>query len=193
MRKTGSLILIVIIVVILFLGLRGCSTYNALVSTDEEVKAAWAQVENQYQRRYDLIPNLVETVKGYAAHERETLIAVTEARAKVGQARTPQEVIEANDQLSSALARLLVVVERYPELKANENFIRLQDELAGTENRIAVERRRYTEVVQKFNTMVRRFPTNIIAGIFNFKVRETFEAVSPAREAPRVDFGSGTR
>ncbi|MCR4439252.1 MAG: LemA family protein [bacterium] len=193
MRKTGSLVLIVIIVVILFLGLRGCSTYNALVSTDEEVKAVWAQVENQYQRRYDLIPNLVETVKGYAAHERETLIAVTEARAKVGQARRPQEVIEANDQLSSALARLLVVVERYPELKANENFIRLQDELAGTENRIAVERRRYTEVVQKFNTMVRRFPTNIIAGLFNFKVRETFEAVSPAREAPRVDFGRGGR
>lgn len=193
MRKTGSLILIVLIVVILFLGLRGCSTYNALVGTDEEVKAAWAQVENQYQRRYDLIPNLVETVKGYAAHERETLIAVTEARAKVGQARTPQELIEANDQLSSALARLLVVVERYPELKANENFIRLQDELAGTENRISVERRRYTEVVQRYNTMVRRFPTNIIAGIFNFKVRETFEAVSPAREAPRVDFGSGGR
>lgn len=193
MRKTGSLVLIVTIVVILFLGLRGCSTYNALVSTDEEVKAAWAQVENQYQRRYDLIPNLVETVKGYAAHERETLIAVTEARAKVGQARTPEEVIDANDQLSTALARLLVVVERYPELKANENFIRLQDELAGTENRIAVERRRYTEVVQKFNTMVRRFPTNIVAGLFNFKVREVFEAVSPAREAPRVDFGSGTR
>ncbi len=195
MRKTGSLILIVVIVVVLFLGLRGCSTYNALVGTDEQVKAAWAQVQNQYQRRYDLIPNLVETVKGYAAHERETLIAVTEARAKVGQAMTksPQELIEANDQLSSALARLLVVVERYPELKANENFIRLQDELAGTENRIAVERRRYTEVVQRYNTMVRRFPTNIIAGIFNFRVRDTFEAVGPAQEAPRVDFGTGGR
>lgn len=193
MRRTGSLILIVLIVVILFLALRGCSTYNALVGSDEEVKAAWAQVENQYQRRYDLIPNLVETVKGYAAHERETLIAVTEARAKVGQAKTPQEVIEANDQLSSALARLLVVVERYPDLKANQNFIRLQDELAGTENRIAVERRRYTEVVQKYNTMVRRFPTNIIAGLFNFNMRETFEAAAPAREAPRVDFGSGGR
>ena len=191
MRKTSTIILIVLGVLILLFLMRGCSTYNSLVKMDEDVKASWAQVENQYQRRFDLIPNLVETVKGYASHERETLTAVTEARAKVGQAQTPKEMIEANDQLSSALSRLMVVVERYPDLKANVNFMRLQDELAGTENRISVERRRYNENVRAYNTTVRSFPTNIFAGMFGFQVRETFEATSGAETAPKVDFSGG--
>jgi len=191
MRKTSTIILIVLGALLLLFLMRGCSTYNSLVKIDEDVKASWAQVENQYQRRFDLIPNLVETVKGYASHERETLTAVTEARAKVGQAQTPKEMIESNDQLSSALSRLMVVVERYPDLKANVNFIRLQDELAGTENRISVERRRYNENVRVFNTTVRSFPTNIFAGMFGFQVRETFEATSGAETAPKVDFSGG--
>ena len=191
MRKTSTIILIVLGALILLFLMRGCSTYNSLVKMDEDVKASWAQVENQYQRRFDLIPNLVETVKGYASHERETLTAVTEARAKVGQAQTPKEMIEANDQLSSALSRLMVVVERYPDLKANVNFMRLQDELAGTENRISVERRRYNENVRAYNTTVRSFPTNIFAGMFGFQVRETFEATSGAETAPKVDFSGG--
>lgn len=193
MRKPGTILLVVVIIFILLLAMRGCSTYNQLVSMDEGVKASWAQVENQYQRRYDLIPNLVETVRGYASHERETLTAVTEARAKVGGATTPQEIIEANDQLSSALSRLLVVVERYPDLKANVNFMALQNELAGTENRISVERRRYNEIVRDYNTTVRRFPANIFAGIFGFSIRDTFEAASEAQQAPKVNFNSDNR
>ena len=145
MSKTLKTVLIIVgililIIVIPYSYLKG--TYNTLVTMDESVKGAWAQVENQLQRRYDLIPNYVETVKGYAAHEKEVFVKVTEARSKVAGAGSISEKIQANNQLSSALARLLVVVERYPELKANTNFIRLQDELAGTENRIAVERRR---------------------------------------------------
>lgn len=162
--------------------------YNSLVKLDESVKASWAQVENQLQRRYDLIPNLVETVKGYAAHEREVLLQVTEARAKVGQAKTTEEKIEANNRLSSALSRLLVVVERYPDLKASQNFIRLQDELAGTENRIAVERRRYNEAVRAYNAKIRSFPTNILASWFGFERAKFFEAPEEAKEAPKVKF-----
>ncbi|MFO8089618.1 MAG: LemA family protein [Desulfatiglandaceae bacterium] len=163
-------------------------TYNNLVAMDENVQGAWAQVENQLQRRYDLIPNYVETVKGYAAHEREVLTQVTEARAKVGGAGSIPEKIEANNQLSSALSRLLLVVERYPDLKASQNFIRLQDELAGTENRIAVERRRFNEAVRTYNTMIRSFPTNIIAGIFGFEKAVFFEAPPEARTVPQVKF-----
>lgn len=164
------------------------NTYNSLVTLDEGVKSAWAQVETQLQRRYDLIPNYVETVKGYAKHEREVLIQVTEARSRVGSAGTINEKIEANNQLSSALARLLVVIERYPDLKANQNFIRLQDELAGTENRIAVERRRYNEGVQAYNIKLRSFPENLIAGTFGFQKWAFFEAPQAAREAPKVKF-----
>lgn len=192
MSKTGKTILIVVVIlVILFLipysYLKG--TYNRLVTMDESVKASWAQVENQLQRRYDLIPNYVETVKGYAAHEKEVFVSVTEARSKVAGAGNIQEKIQANNTLSSALSRLLVIVERYPELKANVNFIRLQDELAGTENRIAVERRRYNEVVRGYNTFVRRFPNNFIAGIFGY-TRENvyFKAEEGAKTAPEVKF-----
>jgi LemA protein len=155
---------------------------------DEAVKASWSQVENQLQRRYDLIPNLVETVKGYSIHEREVLIEVTNARAKVGGAGTIDDKIKANNELTGALSRLLVVVERYPDLKANQNFLRLQDELAGTENRIAVERMRYNDAVKIYNQAIRTFPANIIAGMFNFKDAAFFEAPKEAKAAPNVKF-----
>ena len=187
--KRSSLIIIgviVVIVLIFFFSVRG--TYNRLVALDEGVKTAWAQVENQLQRRLDLIPNLVETVKGYAKQEREVLIQVTEARAKVAGAGSINKKIAANTELSSALGRLLVVVERYPDLKSNQNFIRLQDELAGTENRIAVERRRYNEAVRGYNTKVRSFPTNIWAGIFGFGRADLFEAPTGAEQPPKVKF-----
>ena len=163
-------------------------TYNTLVTMDEGVKGAWAQVENQLQRRYDLIPNYVETVKGYAKHEKEVFVQVTEARSKVGGATTVSDKIQANNQLSSALGRLLLVVERYPDLKANTNFIRLQDELAGTENRIAVERRRFNEMVKTYNIKVRSFPTNILAGMFGFEKATFFEVPKERQEAPKVKF-----
>jgi LemA protein len=178
--------IIILIIVIPYSYIKGA--YNSLVTMDESVKGAWAQVENQLQRRYDLIPNYVETVKGYAAHEKEVFVKVTEARSKVAGAGSMNEKIEANNQLSSALSRLLVVVERYPELKANSNFIRLQDELAGTENRIAVERRRFNETVKVYNIKIRTFPTNIIAGMFGFKKAAFFEIPKERQEAPKVKF-----
>lgn len=187
MSKKAIIILAVVAVVALgALSLMG--TYNRLVSLDEGVKAAWAQVENQLRRRLDLIPNLVETVKGYAAHEREVLLQVTEARAKVGQAATVEGQIAANQELSGALSRLLLVVERYPDLKASQNFIRLQDELAGTENRISVERRRYNEAVQTYNIAIRRFPTNLLAGMLGFQRAPFFEAPPAAGAPPVVKF-----
>jgi len=191
MGKTGkalaiSGIVIVVILLSIFLSIRG--TYNRLVQLDEGIKGAWAQVENQLQRRYDLIPNYVETVKGYAKHEKEVFLRVTEARSKVGAATNVRDKIDANNQLSSALSRLLLVVERYPDLKANQNFIRLQDELAGTENRIAVERRRYNEAVKTYNVKIRSFPTNILAGMFRFTMAEFFKIPEAAREAPKVKF-----
>jgi LemA protein len=178
--------IIILVFVIPFFYLKG--TYNGLVTMDESVKASWAQVENQLQRRYDLIPNYVETVKGYASHEKEVLLKVTEARARVGGAANIPEKIEANNELTSALSRLLVVMERYPDLKANTNFIRLQDELAGTENRIAVERRRFNETVRVYNTRIRSFPTNIIAGMFGFEKAAFFEVPKERQEAPKVKF-----
>jgi LemA protein len=191
MGKTQKTVLIVVVILVLIIAipysfLKG--TYNSLVTMDESVKGAWAQVENQLQRRYDLIPNYVETVKGYAAHEKEVFVKVTEARSKVAGAASISDKIEANNQLSSALARLLVVVERYPELKANTNFIRLQDELAGTENRIAVERRRFNETVKAYNIKIRTFPTNIIAGMFGFEKAAFFEVPKERQEAPKVKF-----
>ena len=187
-QKTALIVVGIVILVVLIplLFLKG--TYNNLVRMDEGVKAAWAQVENQLQRRFDLIPNYVETVKGYAAHEKEVLLKVTEARSRVAGAGTVDEKIAANNSLSSALARLLVVVERYPDLKANTNFIRLQDELAGTENRIAVERRRFNEAVRAFNTEIRSFPTNLIAGMFGFEKAAFFEVPEARQEAPKVKF-----
>ena len=187
-QKTGLIIIgIIILVVLIPYGyLKG--TYNSLVTMDESVNAAWAQVENQLQRRSDLIPNLVETVRGFASQEKDVFIKVTEARSRVAGAGTISEKIDANNQLSSALSRLLVVVERYPELKSNTNFLRLQDELAGTENRIAVERRRVNETVRAYNTKIRSFPTKIIAGMFGFERATFFEVPKEAQEVPKVKF-----
>jgi LemA protein len=189
-RKMIGIVVAILILLVLvpFFYFKG--TYNNLVTMDEGVKAAWAQVENQLQRRYDLIPNYVETVKGYAAHEKEVFLRVTEARSKVAGAGSIQDKIEANNQLSSALSRLLLVVERYPNLKANANFIRLQDELAGTENRIAVERRRYNETVKTYNITIRRFPTNFFASLFGFDKAAFFEVPKERQEAPKVQFTS---
>ena len=160
------------------------SKYNQFKRASIEIKSAWAQVENQLQRRYDLIPNLVETVKGYAKQEREVLIEVTKARAKVGGAGSVPEKIAANNELSGALSRLLVVIEKYPELKSNENFLRLQDELAGTENRIAVERMRYNQKVEAYNKAISVVPGSIIARREGFKEEPFFEAVKEAQGAP---------
>jgi LemA protein len=186
--KTTLIILGVILVFAFAIYSYVKGTYNSLVMLDEGVKAAWAQVENQLQRRYDLIPNYVETVKGFAKQEKDVFIKVTEARSKVGGATTVPDKIQANNELSSMLSRLLVVVERYPELKSDQNFLRLQDELAGTENRIAVERRRYNETVKTFNIKVRTFPTNILAGIFGFEKASFFEVPEAAQAVPKVEF-----
>jgi len=164
------------------------NTYNIMVTMDEEINGAWAQVENVLQRRYDLIPNLVETVRGYASHENEVLTKVTEARARIGGANTPAARMEAEGELSNALSRLLMVVENYPQLKANTNFIMLQDQLEGTENRIAVERGRYNNAVMLFNQYTRRFPASLLAGVFNFERRVFFEAPEAAQTAPQVKF-----
>jgi LemA protein len=166
----------------------GCS-YNRFVSQEEAIKAQWAQVENQLQRRNDLIPNLVETVKGFAQQERDILGQIAESRARLAGARTPEEKIEAANQQSAALARLLVIVENYPQLKSNETFMRLMDELAGTENRIAVERMRYNERVQEYNTARRQFPANITAALFGFKEYPLFKAPPEAQKVPSVTFG----
>ena len=189
MAKKGLLIALAVAAVIavsLYSFVKG--TYNEFVTLDEKVKSSWAQVENQLQRRFDLIPNLVETVKGYAKQEREVFIEVTNARAKVGGAGTIPDKIQANNELTSALSRLLVVVENYPELKSNQNFLKLQDELAGTENRIATERRRYNEAVQAYNVKIRSFPANLLAGLFGFSQATFFEAPAAARTAPQVKF-----
>lgn len=187
-RKTTLIVIGVVVLALIIPLLYLMGARNSLVRLDEQVKAAWAQVENQLQRRYDLIPNYVETVKGYAKHEKEVLLKVTEARSKVAGAGAISEKIAANNELSSALARLLVVVERYPDLKANVNFIRLQDELAGTENRISVERRRFNEMVRIYNTEIRSFPTNLVAGIFNFEKATFFEVPKEKQEVPKVKF-----
>jgi len=187
-KKKWIVVLVIVALVAFFTYSFVQGTYNQFVRLDEAVKASWSQVENQLQRRYDLIPNLVETVKGYAAHEKEVLTEVTNARARVGGAATVDEKIKANNELTGALSRLLVVVERYPDLKANQNFIRLQDELAGTENRIAVERRRYNEAVQAYNVAIRSFPANLLAGLFGFKAATFFEAPAAAKTAPEVKF-----
>jgi LemA protein len=187
---------LVALAVILFLGLTVVASYNRLVNLEEAVKSAWGQVENVYQRRADLIPNLVETVKGARDFEKETLTAVVEARAKVGQvnfgkvpdARQMQQFQSAQDGLSSALSRLLVVVERYPELKATQNFRDLQVQLEGTENRIAVERRRFNLAAQAFNAARRRFPTVFIASLFGFGEKPYFQAAPGSEKPPQVKF-----
>jgi LemA protein len=193
MSKGKMVLLVAVGVVLLILvSLYGFfkGNYNRFVSLDEAAKTSWAQVENQLQRRYDLIPNLVETVKGYAKFEQETLIQVTNARARVGGMANASQAdqMKAQNELGSALSRLLVVVERYPELKANQNFLRLQDELAGTENRISVERKRYNDAVQAYNVAIRSFPANILAGMFGFTQKPLFEAPQEAKAAPKVKF-----
>jgi LemA protein len=202
MGKMGLIGCIGFLVVALILGLWVAGQYNGLVSADQAVQAQWGQVEAAYQRRADLIPNLVETVKGAAAFEQSTLVAVTEARAKVGQitagatqnlANNPeafQKFQQAQDGLSSALSRLMVVVEKYPELKANQNYLNLQSQLEGTENGIANERRRFNEAAQTFNTKRNSFPTNVVAGFFGerFKEKPYFKATEGSEKAPQVKF-----
>ena len=184
MRKTGMVALLAIVAI----GLSGCS-YNRFVGQEEAIKAQWAQVENQLQRRNDLIPNLVETVKGIAQQERDVFGQIADSRAKLAGATTPEQTIQAANEQSTALARLLVIVENYPQLRSNEQFARLMDELSGTENRIAVERMRYNERVQQYNTQRRSFPSNVTAGIFGFKEYPLFNAPPEAERVPRVDFG----
>ncbi len=182
--------LAVLAVVALIVGLYAVGKYNALVREREHVDAAWAQVDNVLQRRADLVPNLVETVKGYAAQEREIFTEVANARSRLLAAGSPAEAAEANQGLESALGRLLAISERYPELKSDRTFIRLMDELAGTENRIAVERMRYNERVRSYNARIRSFPTNLFAGALGFEAREYFEAEEGAAEVPEVEFQS---
>jgi LemA protein len=176
------------VLVAVAMSLSGCS-YNTFVGQEESIKAQWAQVENQLQRRNDLIPNLVETTKGVAQQERDVFGQIADSRAKLAGARTPQETIQAANEQSAALARLLVVMENYPQLRSSETFNRLMDELAGTENRIAVERMRYNERVQEYNTARRRFPSNITAGLFGFQEYPLFNAPPEAERVPKVDFG----
>jgi LemA protein len=178
----------VVLLAIGLLGMPGCS-YNRFVGDEEAIKAQWAQVENQLQRRNDLIPNLVETVKGYAGHESDVFKAIADSRARLAGARTPEDTIAAANQQTQALARLLVVVENYPNLKANEQFNRLSDELAGTENRIAVERMRYNQLVQQYDTRLRQFPSNMTAKLFGFKEYPFFQAPAEAKQVPKVSFG----
>ncbi|MFT9817842.1 LemA family protein [Lysinibacillus sp. NPDC056185] len=181
----GIIVIILVVLALLFI-----PKYNSLVTAEESVDSKWAQVENQLQRRYDLIPNLVESVKGYANHEKEVIASITEARAQMGSAQSPKEQAVANDALNRALGRLLVVVENYPNLKADANFRQLMDELAGTENRLAVAREDYNNEVQTFNKTVKRFPGNLIAGMFGFEQKEYFKAAAGAEKAPSIDFGS---
>ena len=164
------------------------SSYNGLVSSNENVTGKWAQVENQLQRRNDLIPNLVSTVKGYAAHETEVFKAVADARAKLGGAKTVAETSAANGEMNSALSRLLMVAESYPQLKANTNFTQLQDELAGTENRIAVARKDYNDAAQSYNTKIKSLPASLYAGAFGFSARDYFKADEAAQKVPQVKF-----
>ena len=184
----GCGLALLLAVVAVGIGLYLWSAYNGIVTAEQATNSAWSQVENNLQRRGDLIPNLVETVKGYAAHEKEIFQSVAEARSRLAGATTPQEAAAANAGLSAALGRLLAIVENYPDLKANQNFIRLHDELAGTENRIAVARRDYNEQVRQYDTMIVRFPANIVAGMFGKKARDYFEADSDKKEAPKVKF-----
>jgi len=189
----GCLISVVIFAIVAFfvllVGGYFMVSYNSLVKMDEATTAAQKEIDNQLQRRYDLIPNYVETVKGYATHEKELFENIANARARLGGGGSTQDKLKANTELGSLLSRLLMVVENYPQLKANENFLRLQDELAGTENRIANARRRYNEQVKTYNSSIRGFPKNMIAGMFNFGPREYFEVPEEAKAVPEVKFG----
>lgn len=196
MKRSYIIIGVVVLLAIVLYNLTA-GRYNNMIDRSESVEGQWAQVENVYQRRADLIPNLVETVKGYASHERETLEGVIEARAKATSTNVNVENLNeeslqkfeaAQSGLTSALSRLMVVVERYPDLKANQNFLELQAQLEGTENRIAVERKKFNEVTQAYNAYIRKFPTNIMAGIFGFDKKAYFESTAGAEVAPEVKF-----
>jgi LemA protein len=186
--KAGLIVIGVLVLVALLVGGSFIGTRNELVRMQQDVKGQWSQVDVALQRRADLIPNLVETVKGYAKQEQAVFGAIAEARAKLGGARTPEERMEANNQLSGALSRLLVVVENYPQLRSNETFNRLMDELAGTENRINVERRKYNESVQRYNTELQIFPKNLAASLFSFQAEPYFKAEEGAKSVPKVNF-----
>jgi LemA protein len=175
------------LMLVALLMLSGCS-YNQFTAQEEGIKGAWGEVENQLQRRNDLIPNLVETVKGFAAQEKSVIQSVTDSRAKLAGASTPSDKIEAANEQSGALSRLLAIAENYPQLKSNENFMRLQDELAGTENRIAVARGRYNQRIIEYNTLRRRFPANVTAKLFGFQEYPYFKAPESAKAVPKVDF-----
>lgn len=191
MKKTGLIIFGVIFLLLIMLFGAFIGTYNNLQLMDENVNAKWAQVENQLKRRNDLIPNLVATVKGYAAHEKEVFTNIADARSKLGGAISKNDmkaIQQSNNELSSALSRLLLIVERYPDLKADKQFINLQDELAGTENRLSVARKDYNESVQALNAKIRTFPTGIIASIIGIKSRDYFEISETEKKAPEVKF-----
>ncbi len=185
MKKKGRTVLIVIIAAVVLIGILVAGQYNSLVRADEQVNQAWSNVETQYQRRVDLIPNLVETVNAYASHESEVYTEVAKVRANYQEAKTPADYQAADQSLNRMIN---IAVEAYPELKASENFLRLQDELAGTENRIAVARKDYNAVATNYNRGVRAFPKNIFAGIFGFERHELFQAAAGAEQAPTVNF-----
>src|SRR6266853_1393155 len=192
--KTGVIVLVVVAVIALLVGGAYVSSRNQMVMKNEAVKSAWAEVDVVLQRRADLIPNLVETVKGFAAQEQTVFHDIASARSALLGAQTPADKIAANGQLDGALGRLLLIVENYPQLKSNENFLRLQDELAGTENRIAVERKRYNDAIQDYNTYIGLFPNNIFAGWAGFQRNNAyFTASESSREAPKVQFPAPTR
>lgn len=176
---------LVVVVIVLFMGVSG---YNSLVSMNEDTVGKWSQVENQLQRRNDLIPNLVNTVQGFANQEKALIQSVTEARAKMMGAKNPEDVSKANSELTGVLSRLMVVVENYPQIKSDANFRQLADELAGTENRLAVARRDYNNAVQSFNTKIKSFPANIYAGMFGFSTKQYFQVEEAAKKAPVVNF-----
>jgi LemA protein len=188
MKKSVLIVLAAVAGIAIIFGGTCVSSYNRLVNAEEDVDGAWSQVENVLQRRADLIPNLVESVKGYAAHEREVFTEVANARSRLLAARTPGEAEAADAQLQSALGRLLAIAEAYPQLKADQSFLRLQDELAGTENRIAVERKRYNDTVRDFNARIRRFPASLVASVSGFDRKDYFETQPGARDVPKVDF-----
>jgi LemA protein len=188
MKKTAMIVILVIVVIVAVIGFSLVGTYNGLATARENVDNSLGNIQTQLQRRADLIPNLVETVKGYAAHESEVMQAVSDARAKLAGAQTPEEMAQADGELTGALSRLLMVAENYPDLKADATFTSLMDELAGTENRIAVARTDYNDVVRQYNSMLVRFPKNLVAAMFGFEKGAYFEAQEGAEDAPTVDF-----
>lgn len=188
--KKSNMGLIIVIAIVVLIGIIIMSSYNGIVSLSEDVDSKYATIDTYLQRRADLIPNLVSTVKGYTQHEEKIINSITEAREKMTSAKTVTEKAEANDELTTALNNLMVVVENYPDLKASQNFIQLSDELAGTENRIATARKDYNDAVKEYNTKIKRFPTNIVSGMFGYGEKEYFQASEGSEEVPTVDFNT---